>query len=123
MKSRRELMFGAAGLGALLVATSAEARTLTVTASPTDLDGAGWATTDVTTATPSGGTPPYSYQWVHVGGTGYVKANTDTSDSTSFYWDGPWGGPPKFSRYVCVVTDAASQTATSNIVTIDFDPN
>ena len=32
MKSRRELMFGAAGLGALLVASSAQARTLSVSA-------------------------------------------------------------------------------------------
>ena len=33
MKSRRELMFSAAGLGALLAATSAQARTMTASAS------------------------------------------------------------------------------------------
>lgn len=123
MKSRRELMFSAAGLGALLAATSAQARTMTASASPSSLSGSGFGLTDVTTVSVSGGTPPYSYEWLHTGGTGYVQANDPSGQSTNFYWDGPWGGPPKFSYWVCVVTDAASQTATTNTVTINFDPN
>ncbi len=122
MKSRRELMFGAAGLGALLVATSAQARTMTASASPSSLEGAGWPPTDPTYVTVSGGTPPYSYEWVHIGGTGYVYPNDPAGESTTFYWDGPWGGPPKMSRWVCVVTDSASQTATTNTFTVTFDP-
>ena len=57
MKSRRELMFGAAGLVTLLMATSARAQTMTVSASPDYLEGDGWAVTAVTTAIVSGGTP------------------------------------------------------------------
>lgn len=122
MKSRRELMFGAAGLVTLLMATSARAQTMTVSASPDYLEGDGWAVTAVTTAIVSGGTPPYTYEWMHIGGSGYVQANSGADASTAFYWDGPTGGPPKFSRWVCVVTDAASQTATSNTVTVNFTP-
>lgn len=126
MKSRREMLLNMSSLGAGVlvagVAGVAHARSLTVSASPSSLSGAGWDLTGSTTASASGGTPPYSYQWVHLSGTGYVQANDPTGESTNFYWDGPWGGPPKFSRWACVVTDAANVSATSNTVTIDFDP-
>ena len=114
MKSRRELVFGAAGLGvgALMVASAAQARTLSASASPAAIGvGEGYATVSV-----SGGVAPFSYQWVRISGSTDIEATDPNSAATEFQWNGPWTSPPRVSAWVCQVTDATNETVTTNSV-------
>lgn len=125
MKSRRELMAGAAGLGAgLFLATASKARTtLIVSVSPTWISGTGsGGVSDPATTTASGGVPPYSYSWARGSGSSSIIATDPTSDVTSFQWIGPWSGPSRLSGWICTVTDAANNTATHFPIQVEFDP-
>jgi hypothetical protein len=118
MKSRRELMFGAAGagVGALMVATAAQARSLSATASPTAIGvGEGYVTVSV-----SGGVAPYAYQWVRVSGSSDIEASNPDSPVTEFQWNGPWNGPPRLSAWVCLVTDSTNATASTGTIHVGY---
>lgn len=95
---------------------------LSVGVSPTSLSGAGWDLTGTASTSVTGGTPPYVYLWQRESGSAYIVANADTSSATNFYWDGPFGGPPKSSTWRCRVTDSASVIAYSPTVSVSFDP-
>lgn len=114
MKSRRELMFGAAGVGvgALMVASAAQARTLSASASPTVIGvGEGYVTVSV-----SGGVAPYTYQWVRISGSSDIEATNPDSPATEFQWVGPWNGPARLSAWVCQVTDSSNATTSTGVV-------
>jgi SprB repeat len=118
MKSRRELMFGAAGagVGALMVATAAQARSLSASLSPAVMGvGEGYVTVSV-----SGGVAPYTYQWVRISGSSDIEASNPDSPVTEFQWNGPWNGPPRLSAWVCHVTDSANDTATTGSVHVGY---
>lgn len=69
-------------------------------------------TTNAATATPAGGTAPYTYSWVRLSGFG--AANTATSAVTTF---SEFVQPSivKTGVFRVTVTDAASQTATATV--------
>jgi hypothetical protein len=89
---------------------------LTAVAIPDEVSGVtvgtGTATSDATTATPSGGFPPYTYLWSLVSYTGTVppSATTPNADTTNFVQT----SIPKFatrsSVWNCAVTDSMGQT-------------
>lgn len=120
MKSRRELMFSAAGLGvgALMVATAAQARTLTASASPSivGMDDDNWSDPVTVTVSVSGGIGPYTYQWVRTSGSSDIWATDDTSAVTQFRWLGNFNGPPRLSGWVCQVTDSANETTSTGLI-------
>lgn len=118
MKSRRELMFGAAGVGvgALMVATAARARTLSASASPSAIGvGEGYVTVSV-----SGGVGPYSYQWTRISGSTDIEVSDPNSPVVEFGWVGPSSGPPRLSAWVCQVTDSANDTVSTNSVHVAY---
>jgi hypothetical protein len=113
MKSRRELVFGAAGLGvgALMVASAAQARSLSASASPSVIGvGEGEVTVSV-----SGGVSPYSYQWTRISGSTDIVISDPNSPVVEFGWVGSWSGPPRLSAWVCQVTDANNNTASTSV--------
>jgi hypothetical protein len=118
MKSRRELVFGAAGVGvgALMVATAAQARTLSASASPSivGLDDSTWS--DPVSVSVSGGIGPYSYEWVRISGSSDIEATDPTSPVTEFRWLGSFNGPPRLSGWVCQVTDSGNETTSTSVV-------
>lgn len=118
MKSRRELVFGAAGLGvgALMVASAAQARTMSASLSPSVIGvGEGYVTVSV-----SGGVGPYSYQWVRISGSTDIEATDPSSSATEFQWIGPWTGPARLSAWVCQVTDSTNETVSTGIVHVGY---
>jgi hypothetical protein len=117
MKSRRELMFGAAGLGvgALMVATAAQARTLSASASPTLVSVTDTTNSDPVTVSVSGGVAPYSYEWVRVSGSSNIEISDIIGSVVEFGWIGPFNGPPRLANWVCTVTDAANATASTSV--------
>lgn len=117
MKSRRELMFGAAGLGvgALMAATAAQARTLSASASPTLVSVTDTTTSDPVTVSVSGGVAPYSYEWVRVSGSSNIEISDIIGSVVEFGWIGPLNGSPRVANWVCTVTDGANATASTNV--------
>jgi hypothetical protein len=118
MKSRREVMFSAAGLGvgALMVATAAQARTLSASLSPSLMGvGEGYVTVSV-----SGGIGPYSYQWVRISGSSDIEATDPNGAATEFQWVGPWNGPARLSNWVCQVTDSTNETVSTGSVHVGY---
>lgn len=118
MKSRRELVFGAAGLGvgALMVATAAQARTLSASVSPS-IVGVEEASAVVSV---SGGVAPYSYQWMRISGSSDIEAYDPNNAETQFRWIGAWSGPPRVSAWVCQVTDSANETTTTSSIHVAY---
>jgi len=118
MKSRRELMFGAAGVGvgALMVATAAQARSLSASLSPAAIGvGEGFVTVSV-----SGGVAPYSYQWVQISGSPYIQPMDPTSPATEFQWNGPFNSPPRLAAWACLVTDSGNETVSTGSVHVGY---
>lgn len=70
-------------------------------------------------ASPSGGTPPYTYAWTNISGSTYTLG-TPSGQSTTF---ARAGNPPQGSAasgvYRVTVTDAALATAFKNITVAD----
>lgn len=95
------------------------------TAAPTALVGTGHGlvTTALCTVTAIGGTPPYTYNWIRVGGDPSVFPNTPFASTTTF---SATLGPTDFllSFWHCFVVDATLHGAyTSNIsVTMNYSP-
>ena len=81
--------------------------------------GSGTVATDPITATPSGGTPGYTYAWVYSGGDGSVTPVSPTSATTTFNATVA-SGDDKIAYYTCNVTDSASNMASSNTVTVEI---
>lgn len=77
--------------------------------------GTGVATTDPTTATPTGGTPPYSYAWQLVSYDAGVPPTADSSNSatTTFTQTGIVVGDGLSATFRCLVTDSTPGTPLS----------
>ncbi len=87
---------------------------LSATASPSTLSWApsgGYYATSTTTATPSGGTGPYTYLWEQVSGVGGVAFE----DQDTTYFNSIVTGA---SVWRCLVTDANGVSAYTNNVSI-----
>lgn len=72
-------------------------------------------TSDATTATPSGGTAPYTYAWSQTGGDS-MTITSPTAASTTFSKSVP-DAVGYEGYFVCVVTDNVGQVAATNTVT------
>ena len=77
----------------------------------------GTQTTPEILCTPSGGVPPYSYSWQRVSGTSEISITSQNSASTTFS-SYLLDGETDTATFVCVVTDAIGQNATSPSVLI-----
>jgi len=94
---------------------------VTVTASPSEVLGAGTgalsvSTVDYADAFASGGTPPYNYTWSKLSGDS-ISATSPTSIRTRF--KGPV--PPSSVRsatFICTAVDSLGATANSNAITV-----
>lgn len=101
-------------------AAAASVRPLTVTALPASVSGSSSffpVTTNSSTATPDGGTAPYTYAWARVGAAdpqNSTEAVSPTAATTAFRWN---GGPASSinETWRVTVTDAAGFTATDDV--------
>jgi len=82
---------------------------LVVSVSKTAVTGTGLA--GPVTATASGGTPPWSFQWQRISGSPSFRASHPAAATTSFYHSTHTASG--VSHWHCVVTDASAHTATS----------
>lgn len=74
--------------------------------------------TNMVTVTVTGGTPGYSYSWAQIDGPDVAwRSTSPTSATTSFRRTSVGPGDSWSATFVCTVTDANGQTATSNPVT------
>ena len=90
---------------------------LVVSATPATLSKFGTSsslTTSNATATPSGGTAPYTYAWTVPGGLG-VSANSPTSATSSFTATGLTPGNVVSCDATITVTDSLGATATDTV--------
>lgn len=97
----------------------------TVAASPASVSGEratiGTATSGNTTATPTGGTPAYTYDWEYVSGDVAITPTADSSATTAFSaLVGP-SNPSRSGVWRCKVTDSTGAFAYSNGVNIALD--
>lgn len=72
------------------------------------------------TATPSGGTAPYTYAWSFVGNAGVCHINAPTVASTSVTAAPVDPGLTESCQIHCVATDSLGTSGTSNTVTLNF---
>lgn len=93
---------------------------MTATATPATVGfvktgpGTSTLTSDPTTAVPSGGTGPYTYNWQQVGGDS-MTITTPTASSTTFSQSVP--DAVGFTGYfTCTITDSLGAMATTNTV-------
>jgi len=77
--------------------------------------GSGSVTTDTATATPTGGTGPYTYLWSYVSGDAGLSANTGTSAATNWTGSITALGQDKTAVWRVTVTDSLAATATSTV--------
>jgi hypothetical protein len=95
--------------------------TLTVTASPESVSrvviGISTATTPTTTATPSGGTPPYAHLWTltYHDGPAPPTATAPSGDVTAFTQTGMFPDEAYTSEWLDTVTDDNGATATDTV--------
>ena len=94
---------------------------LSVNASPGYVyaTGSGTVATGSITATPSGGTPAYTYNWVFMGGDNSITP-VSVHSATSTFIGTVRSGDDKVAYYQCNVTDSAAHMASSNQVTIEI---
>ncbi len=107
------------GVTCMMVGGSAATAPLTVSAFPAlgQRVGAGVATTPPgeTNTTPSGGVAPYSYSWTRLSGSTVPAINNATAQNPQ--WSGTLGAADtQEATWRVTVTDAASNTATADIV-------
>lgn len=108
-------------MGGIHAAFAGFARTpLSVSIAPDPATGAGsgggseTVTSELATATPSGGLAPYTYAWTHVSGDAAITITSDTSQSTTFSkFMTPGASTSAVKR--CTVTDAYGQTASDDV--------
>ena len=100
---------------------------LSLAASPTSVGGGSFggspATTDSTTATPTGGTGPYTYAWTLISyssGTA-PTINSATSATTTFIQTGLGPGGYESAVFRCTVTDSLAATAQADVDAFFFD--
>lgn len=94
----------------------------TAVASPDMVSGSGSSggtiaiTTSASTATPTGGTAPYTYAWTQTSGAGLWTANSPTGAISDFtgYAIGPGDGDD--ATFICTVTDSLGSVAVTNDV-------
>lgn len=93
---------------------------LSAVASPEYVSGAidrskpGTVTTDITTASPSGGKAPYTYEWTELSGALIIS---DPSSASTYFYGIVAAGDQKTGTFTCTVTDAAGAIAVTNVVT------
>lgn len=93
---------------------------LSAVASPDYVSGAidrskpGTVTTNITTASPSGGRAPYTYEWTELSGELTIS---DPSSASTYFSGIVAAGDQKTGTFTCTITDAAGATAVTNIVT------
>lgn len=105
----------------LLVFSTAPA--FSASASPSSVGGAaggtGSAQTGITTVTPSGGTPPYTYAWALDFATPELFAlpfaDSPTSAASSFTQTSMGPSDSVTAQFTCTVTDDDSNTATASV--------
>jgi len=68
-----------------------------------------------TTVTASGGTPPYSYAWTIIDGSGGVTIDYPTFPDTTFSGSNNLDGTVKWATARCTVTDSAAATAVADV--------
>lgn len=88
---------------------------LNASASPPDVFGydvgAGTATTNDTTVTPTGGVPGYTYLWTVGTYSGLVPIiNSPTAATSTFTQSGLSSGEYNFATFICTVTDSNGST-------------
>ena len=75
-------------------------------------------TTNSVTATPEGGTAPYSYDWSRVSGDRSISPTSDHSATTAFQRNSTSAGTAYRATWRCSVTDANGNVAISSNVTV-----
>jgi hypothetical protein len=72
-------------------------------------------TTSSVTATPSGGTSPYTYAWTQLSGDA-ISCNSPSAATTTFVASALDVGEYRYATYRCTVTDATAATAAADLV-------
>lgn len=98
-------------------------QSMTVAASPTSISQTGATSTittgSSTTAVPTGGTAPYTVQWIDSGSYyDLIQATTPTSATTTFRRTGCISGDTYLGEFFCRFTDATGAIADSNLVSV-----
>jgi hypothetical protein len=76
-------------------------------------------TTNSSTATPTGGTAPYTYLWqAATYNEGAIAITTPTAATTTFRRTGCFSGDVYIGDFFCTVTDALGVVAVTNIVNV-----
>lgn len=97
---------------------------MTAAAAPTATSGTriggGLTYSGTVTASPTGGTGPYTYAWARTGGGTTTEATTPSAASTTFrtYFD--TGGQSRTAYFVCTVTDSLGAVANTAAVTVSL---
>ena len=94
---------------------------MTVAASPGAVSafGPGQLTSNSTTATPTGGTPSYTYAWAQTSGD--TLTITSPSAATTAFRGTPPSGLALEGNFACTVTDANGRTAVSGPVSVTLE--
>lgn len=71
------------------------------------------------TCTPSGGTGPYTYQWIRNAGDALTADSPTAQASTFGYYSAP--SDVRVASFYCRVTDSLSNAANSGLVTVELD--
>lgn len=82
--------------------------------------GAATVSTNSSTVSVSGGTPPYTYAWSRQSGSTQINATNPSSASTIFSRLNQPSGASESANFICTVTDSASRTTQTNTVTADI---
>lgn len=93
--------------------------TVVVTPSYYNIIGNGSQTTVSFTATPSGGTAPYTYAWGQISGDPSIAIDTPSVDNTTFTAN-VTASDYIVGTFSCQVTDSGALMATSNTVNVSF---
>ncbi len=107
----------------MMLANKASVPAFSVSLSPSYLytSGAGTPLTSaVVTATPSGGTGPFTYAWTRLSGSASVTATAPTSPSTAFGSGALGVSSARTADWRCTVTDSLAATTSADITT-DFE--
>jgi len=94
---------------------------MVASATPTLINsyGHGTVTSASFTATPSGGTAPYTYLWSRIGGSPEITINSPTAQSSTAHTT--VGNADYIIGYVqCKVTDSSAHSVTTNAVLLTF---
>lgn len=114
----RMKVMDADGVTLRTVATFAQPLSLSISPSPVDGTGPGTEpatiTSDLATASPSGGLGPYSYSWAYVSGD-TVTITSPSSAATTFSREMVWPKQIATATVRCTCTDSSGQSATADL--------